>query len=97
MEINLEQIKEALTSNRKQVLSLAKQLDKANSLNRTLLSALSDTISRDDVISYDDRKLMKNRAENMVKYLDRIPLNTMLDAKADDNTVPADYVPKIEY
>lgn len=83
MEMNLHQIQEALTSNRKQVLSLAKQLDKANSLNRTLLSALSDSISRDDVISYDDRKLMKNREENMVKYLD-----TVLDAKglcaADD-------------
>lgn len=83
MEMNLHQIQEALTSNRKQVLSLAKQLDKANSLNRTLLSALSDSISRDDVISYDDRKLIKNREENMVKYLD-----TVLDAKglcaADD-------------
>ena len=91
MEMNLHQIQEALTSNRKQVLSLAKQLDKANSLNRTLLSALSDSISRDDVISYDDRKLMKNREENMVKYLD-----TVLDAKG---LCAADDIPigKIEY
>ena len=91
MEMNLHQIHEALTSNRTQVISLAKQLDKANSLNRTLLSALSDTISRDDVISYDDRKLMKNRAENMVKYLD-----TVLDAKG---LCAADDIPigKIEY
>ena len=91
MEMNLHQIQEALTSNRKQVISLAKQLDKANSLNRTLLSALSDTISRDDVISYDDRKLMRNTAENMVKYLD-----TVLDAKG---LCAADDIPigKIEY
>ena len=91
MDMNLHQIQEAFTSNRKQVISLAKQLDKANSLNRTLLSALSDTISRDDVISYDDRKLMKNRAENMVKYLD-----TVLDAKG---LCAADDIPigKIEY
>ena len=83
MEMNLEQVKEALTSNRKQVISLAKQLEKANSLNRTLLTALSDTISRDDVISYDDRKALKRKEENMIDYL-----NMVVPIPANANPIP---------
>jgi len=69
MEINLSVVQDVITSNRKELISMSKQLDKANSLNRTLLSALSDSITRDDTISFEDRKEMRSLNTNIVEYL----------------------------
>lgn len=69
MKIDLNVVKDVVTSNRKKLISMSKQLDKANSLNRTLLSALSDSITRDDTISYEDRKEMRDLNTNIVEYL----------------------------
>tara|TARA_R110002096_G_scaffold363910_2_gene557013 strand:- start:14 stop:262 length:249 start_codon:yes stop_codon:yes gene_type:complete len=69
MEMNLNVVQDVITSNRKELISMSKQLDKAHSLNRTLLSALSDSITRDDTISYEDRKEMRDLNTNIVDYL----------------------------
>jgi hypothetical protein len=72
MEINLNEVKEVLRSREDKCIKLATKLDKMNDLTRSLLSALSSSISREDAIGYKERNAMKEETKSLHNYLDNI-------------------------
>lgn len=66
----MERVKKVLKNREKAILSMAKKLDNVNSLNRTLLSALSTAIGRDDVLSYDESKAIKAETNDLCDSID---------------------------
>ena len=65
------QVKKVLKQREVALLAIEKKLNKANSLNRTLLDALSASIGRDDVLSYDERKAIKVETEDLCTSIDQ--------------------------
>ena len=91
---NLEKVEKVLKNREKAILSMAKKLDKANSLSRTLLDALSSSIGRDEVLSFDERKAIKAETveviDNMTFYVNA-EVHKLLDKPVElgDDTIPA--------
>jgi hypothetical protein len=77
---NLERVKKVLKNREKAILSMAKKLDKANSLNRTLLDALSTAIGRDEVLNFEERKAIK---EETVDVIDSMTFSMEKDVKIE--------------
>lgn len=66
----LKRVKKVLMNREKAIKSMAKKLDKVNSLNRTLLDALITAIGRDEVLSFEERKAISTETNDLCQDID---------------------------
>ena len=83
MEI-FTKVKELLAEKTDHIIYLSKMLTASQSLNKTLLSAVSDTIPRGEMMNYDDKNLLQKETkdicisiDNEVKYLQKMETEQM--------------------
>tara|TARA_R110001592_G_scaffold97068_2_gene278162 strand:- start:515 stop:805 length:291 start_codon:yes stop_codon:yes gene_type:complete len=90
-------VKKVLKDREVAILSIEKKLNRSNSLNRTLLSALERSIGSSDLLSYDERKAIKDETEDLCKSIDtEISLQEALIN--NDNTVkPIGKIEDLDY
>tara|TARA_R110002167_G_scaffold12495_2_gene53264 strand:+ start:47 stop:307 length:261 start_codon:yes stop_codon:yes gene_type:complete len=63
-------IKKVLQQRETAILGMEKRLNRSNSLNRTLLEALSRSIGSGDILSYDERKAIKQETKDCLYTID---------------------------
>ena len=64
-------VKKVLKDREVAILSMEKKLNRANSLSRTLLSALERSIGSSDLLSYDERQAIKKETDDLFKGIDQ--------------------------
>lgn len=65
-----KRVKNVLVNREKAIKSMAKKLDKVNSLNRTLLDALMTAIGRDDVLTFQEREAISTETNDLCESID---------------------------
>lgn len=68
----LKRVKKVLMNREKAIKSMAKKLDKVNSLNRTLLDALMTAIGRDEVLNFEERKAISTETNDLCQDIDSL-------------------------
>jgi len=64
-------VKKVLKDREVAILSMEKKLNRANSLSKTLLSALERSIGSSDLLSYDERRAIKTETDNLCQLIDQ--------------------------
>ena len=64
-------VKKVLKDREIAILSMEKKLNSANSLSRTLLSALEKSIGSKDLLCYDERRAIEKETDNLCKGIDQ--------------------------
>lgn len=67
---NLERVKRVLQNREQAILSMAKKLDKVNSLNRTLLEALTKSIGWGDILNPSEKQAIEEETADMCEGID---------------------------
>jgi hypothetical protein len=65
-------LKETLKARETSLLAMEKKLNRANSLSRTLLSALERSIGSSDLLSYDERQAIKQETKDLFKQMEGV-------------------------
>jgi hypothetical protein len=65
-------LKETLKARETSLLAMEKKLNRANSLSRTLLSALERSIGSSDLLSYDERQAIKQETKDLFKQMEEV-------------------------
>jgi hypothetical protein len=64
-------VKKVLKDREVAILSMEKKLNRANSLSRTLLSALEKSIGSSDLLCYDERRAIEKETDNLCQLIDQ--------------------------
>jgi hypothetical protein len=64
-------VKSVLKDREVTILSMERKLNSANTLSRTLLSALERSIGSNDLLSYDERQAIKKETDNLCDLIDQ--------------------------
>ena len=80
----LTTVKQTLVSREQSILSLEKKLNRSQSLNKTLLTALERSIGG-DILSYDERDAIRQETKDLCKGIDN---EVKLQQLEQDNRIP---------
>jgi hypothetical protein len=87
-------LKETLKARETSLLAMEKKLNRANSLSRTLLSALERSIGSSDLLSYDERQAIKQETKDLFKQMEEVEKVLILhNDEHNGENVPGENVP----
>jgi hypothetical protein len=90
----LTKVKKVLKDREVAILSMEKKLNSANSLSRTLLSALERSIGSNDLLSYDERQAIKKETDNLCYTIDQ---EIALIDKSQEEVKPIGKIEDLDY